>query len=178
MAFSFTLAKENIFYLASGGVIVFLIFAFLLVPSFYRRQEIARELPRIEGKIKEQRQIKELLGSLQIQMATLEKEAHLPEVKRHPLASAEINTITGAINELAAETGLKLLSLVPELENSERKEGKKLRVDSELQGRSSELSSFLIKILQLPYVGTIRSLSIQAGKGGELIKLTFLVDLA
>lgn len=178
MALSLSLAKENMVHLIGGSTTFLLITAFLLVPSFQRQREIAIELPKLEAKLKEQQQIKELLGALQKKLQTLEAEPGLPPVPHKPLASAEINSITGTINELAAESGLRLLSLFPELENSERKEGKKLRVESELQGQLAELSPFLIKVLQLPYVGTIRAISIQAADNGLRIKLTFLVELA
>lgn len=178
MAFTLSLAKENVFHLVAGATTFLMITACLLLPSLYRERELAAERPRIMAKLKEQQQIKELLVGLQGKQKRLEAEAKLGAVSRKPLAASEINSISSTLNEIAAETGFRLLSLQPELENNERKEAKKLRVESELRGQLAELSPLLIKILQLPYVATIRSLSIQAADGGLRIKLTFLVDLA
>lgn len=172
------LAKENIFHLIGGATTFLLITLLLLIPSILREKEIAAERPLVEAKIKEQQQIKELLGSLQGKLKKMEAEATLPAVLRKPLATAEIDGISATIHELAAETGFRLLSLQPELENGERREAKKLRVESELRGQLAELSPFLRKVLQLPYVKGIRALSLQAADGGLRIKLTFLVDLA
>ena len=168
--------KSNIIFSAicAGGLLVLI--AISIVPQAASKRELARALPAARAALDRQRQLQDIMTTLD-KLAAKHQKSPLPVVTPKPLPFEETGRLLDDLKAMANDRGLTLRAIYPDLTHR-RADWRQLDVRTELQGGLDAIRGFLIDCLGLPYVDGVEQVRIESGNSVPTLALTFVINLS
>lgn len=169
-------SKNNLIFLFFCLCGLVLIFLMSVRPLSLQTSALSREIPKLRQELQEQQRLHALLTVIEQHQKSTQLDPRLPVVKPEPLEQQKTQQVIPEIRKIADKANIAITVIEP-LITSDKKDWQHLTIRTEMRGQFADLRPFLLDLLTLPYVDTIRGLEIHSAENSLDFKLVFTVKL-
>jgi hypothetical protein len=162
----------NYFLFCLSGVLLFVFGG--IAPAYWNHMDLIQKIKDEKRMIEESGMLQPLSGSLQDVYGSAPPSLMVPP--RVALKRSEIERIDTLFRDMADQSGMKVVSIMPDLVSGG--DSHVLLVDVSLKGDFDHFRTVLKKLGELPYVDHIEEFAIQRSGNARALDITMQISLA
>lgn len=169
-------SKQNLAFLSLCLAGLALIVLLGVLPLYRQNVRLELEIPKLQTALQEQQRLSSMLEAIDKKIERTHLDPRFPAVTPAPLEQSKTHLVIPEIKKIAAKTKITIRTIEPLITNR-KNDWQSLTIRSEMAGQFVDLRPFLLELLTLPYVDTIRSIEIHSAENILNFELIFSVKL-
>ncbi len=175
--FPLAFSKRNFAFLGICLGVLALIILVSILPLMAKIKLLEDEIPQVKAKIAEQSELAEIIKTIDQKLIELNEMPTLPNISLTSIPLIETSSVIGEIERLAKEGNLRVITIEPIVPESSI-QLKTVTFNARMQGKITDLRSFLFALLKVTYIDKIERLKIISNENILDMDLTFSVRLS
>ena len=173
--FNLNVNQKSFVFLIGYSIVILAVILLGLLPLYFKTSNQIQENDKLKAQIQEQKELAPVYAS--VLNAGKEKNLFvLPNPVKTPLPRADSGKFEADFRTLAQKSGLKVVSLTPDVNTSASPSTSFLNY-AILSGEWNDLRKLLIELGSLPYLDKIEEISMQQGTGSMEFKMKVWIAL-